>query len=173
MDAQAGLGSSLLALGVTGSRDQVKKQESLLTLASFHLKLASSLVSTKHKADSEGVSISDDSEIKDVSLEMKEMENDKQVHHSTHAAIFHNLALAYIALGDVTGQSVPLLLRAAAIHRQLDPEELFWNLPNELMHVVEEKAWLLGAKSKGNKMKKKRRVPFVPESFTFDEMIDI
>lgn len=100
--------------------------------------------------------------------------------YAAHAAILHNLALAYIALGD-SNSSTPLLLRAAAIHRQMDTSsneqniKLLWNLPNQVLQLVEERAWLLGAKKSlmaGRKQKKKRRIPFVPEGFTLDEMVD-
>ena len=43
-----------------------------------------------------------------------------------------------------------------------------------MLHLVEEKAWLLGVKSAAADVgkKKKRRIPFVPESFTLDDMVD-
>ena len=93
-------------------------------------------------------------------------------HDVAHAAILHNLALAYIALGD-SNSSTPLLLRAAAIQRQIraSTEVLYWNLPHAILEMVEEKAWLVGAKiRRGEKQKRRRRIPFVPDTFTFEEM---
>jgi hypothetical protein len=152
----------------------VNEQTSLLTLATFHLKLASSLCSHSYKQGTGTTKDLPASDDVDISNSVPNMEHPN---HVAHAAILHNLALAYIALGD-SNSSTPLLLRAAAIHRQLLPSkqnELLWNLPNEVLQLVEEKAWLLGAKAaageKKKKPKKKRRIPFVPESFTFDEMV--
>ena len=174
LEAQAGLGTSILAQGIlyngnnqTSIKDKPETQVSLLTLATFHLKLASSLCSSRHKpTGNEELVTANDIDIQS---------SDHSVggtNYVAHAAILHNLALAYIALGD-SNSSTPLLLRAAAIQRQLDSNDqgvLLWNLPNQLLQVVEEKAWLLGAKTVGKKQKRKRRIPFVPETFTFDEM---
>lgn len=155
----------------TAVKSDSNQQTTLLTLAAFHLKLASSLCVAHHKQFSDGEDLA-----KTVSSTAIESN-----HNVAHAAILHNLALAYIALGD-SNSSTPVLLRAAAIHRgMIEPSTeknnnifLLWNLPNNVLHVMEEKAWLLGVKSAAADVgkKKKRRIPFVPESFTLDDMVD-
>lgn len=182
LEAQAGLGTSVLAQGLlnanhTSDLDNYREaQVSLITLATFHLKLASSLCSGPHGGVGRVVDKLHKSSVvpvESVSIETQEIGPDEQLRHSTNAAILHNLALAYIALGD-SSSSVPLLLRAAAIQRQVEPQRnaFYWNLPDKVLQLMEEKAWLLGAKSKRKNQKKKRRIPFVPETLTFDEMLD-
>jgi hypothetical protein len=180
LEAHAGLGTSVLAQGLLNanhsSAANKEEQVSLLKLASFHLKLASSLCSASRGRVGRAVNellISDEVPAEDVVIKGKEIDRDKQLSPSTHVAILHNLALAYIALGD-SNSSVTLLLRAAAIRREIQRQDdvAYWNLPDKVLQLMEEKAWLIGAKSERKKQKKKRRIPFVPETFTFDEMLD-
>jgi len=81
---------------------------------------------------------------------------------ATLAAVLHNLAIAYIALGD-NKNSIPILLRAAALRRkQSNDTKLYWNAPNEVLQLAEEKAMLIAAKTKKPEkaQKKEKRVPF-------------
>ena len=163
LEAQAGLGTSTLARGIlyiSNNSTASDEQASLLKMATFHLKLASLLCSNEHKpvdTSFEELVASDD----DVDIKSKNLNHPNLI---AHAAILHNLALAYIAMGD-SNSSTPLLLRAAAIHRQINTSEQnaqSWNLPHEVLHLLEEKAWLLGAKSSAAGTKqKKRRIPFL------------
>jgi len=132
--------------------NQTDEQVALLTQATFHLKLASSLCSSQYK---------------------KIDEDTDESTTVTHAAILHNLALAYIAIGDFNS-SLHLLLQATAIHRQVDSSKqaLLWNLPNQVLQVVEEKALLLGAKTAGKNGRKKKRIPFVPEILSVEDMVE-
>ncbi|KAL3779029.1 hypothetical protein HJC23_011468 [Cyclotella cryptica] len=181
LGAQAGLGTALLAQVLLNANypsdsSSIETQVSLLTLATFHLKSASSLCSAPHGLGGRVVDelhISSVVPVEGISIKTEDIGRGKELRHSTHAAVLHNLALAYIALGD-SHSSVSLLLRAAAIQRQVEPQRnaLYWNLPDKILLLMEEKARLLGAKSEGNKQNKKRRIPFVPETFTFDEMLD-
>ncbi len=94
---------------------------------------------------------------------MPESNNDENA--ASHAAILHNLALAYLAVGD-TDSSVPLLLRSAALYRDHSIEtKPYWNAPSDVLQAAEEKAMLTAAKpkiSEPNERKKKRRIPFLP-----------
>ncbi|KAL7481819.1 hypothetical protein ACHAW6_007493 [Cyclotella cf. meneghiniana] len=165
LDAHAGLGSSVLAQGLLNSYPSSaasqEAQVSLLKLATFHLKLASSLCSASRGRVGRVLNellISDEVPAEDAIIKGKEIERDKQLSLLTHVSVLHNLALAYVALGD-SNSSVTLLLRAAAIQ-------------HNVLQLMEEKACLIGAKSERKKQKKKRRIPFVPETCTFDEMLD-
>ena len=94
----------------------------------------------------------------------------------SHAAILHNLALAYLAVGD-RKNAVPVLLQAAAIGRELTSLDTkpYWNVPNEILMAVEERALLFSARpnvkedeeveesnEEEKKRKMKRRMPFMP-----------
>lgn len=165
LEAQAGLGTSTLARGIlynSNNSTASDEQASLLKMATFHLKLASLLCSNEHKPVDTSVEELVASDDDDVDIKSKNLNHPNLI---AHAAILHNLALAYIALGD-SNSSTPLLLRAAAIHRQINSSEQnaqSWNLPHQVLQLLEEKAWLLGAKSSaaGTKQKKKRRIPFL------------
>ncbi|KAL9185547.1 hypothetical protein ACHAXT_003324 [Thalassiosira profunda] len=145
LDVRAGLGTSLLIKGIfhidEGGSDAVEAnddtQQRLLTLATYHLKVASTFSSKTQQAE---VAVKNRS--------------------STHAAVLHNLALGYLALGD-TKNSVPVLLRAAALRREQDSEEKpYWNAPSEILQLAEEKALLLGAKSKVPAKPQEKKRPF-------------
>jgi len=174
-------------------------------LAKFHLKVASSLCSGSkvpwnnddnpdgqtrfprfsgfHRRQRANPSHSNRSETESASSSRKNRS------HVYGAAILHNLALAYIALGD-SNSSVPVLLRAAALRREITYEDLlieghdhandgsvmiirpYWNMPEEVLLATEEKALLMAAKTKTVKREKKRRIPFlsISEDFNFEEM---
>jgi tetratricopeptide (TPR) repeat protein len=84
----------------------------------------------------------------------------------SHAAILHNLALAYTALGDYES-AVPILLRATSSgHEHFATTKPYWNVPGQLLQIMEMRAMLIGAtvskKKSNNKMSKKKRIPFLP-----------
>ena len=212
-NAQAGLGTCLLLQGVfyntnndkdasndeegtnmeNGGDAQAEKTEegkqveqvALLTLATHHLKVASSLCSSLSSTESK---VKGDSDI-----------NTAASSNNNNAAILHNLALAYLALGE-TNSSIPVLLKAAALRRvvlmmmptQPNPNSnsepmatemtngrLNWNAPMEVLQLVEEKALLVGAKLKskrgsvgvGGRAGKRRRIPFVRAGFDLEELM--
>jgi len=205
VDTQAGLGTCLLLQAIFGNLRDESDQTSLLTLAKFHLKVASSLCSGSkvpwnnddnpdgqtrfprfsgfHRRQRANPSHSNRSETESASSSRKSRS------HVYGAAILHNLALAYIALGD-SNSSVPVLLRAAALRREITYEDLlieghdhandgsvmiirpYWNMPEEVLLATEEKALLMAAKTKTVKREKKRRIPFlsISEDFNFEEM---
>lgn len=205
MDVQAGLGTSLLVQGVfhdEKSKSNLKDEEgarvSLLTLATFHLKVASSLCASSRginadivsdgtvvhakpldndvlsrltsstRIEAEGGNAESRLPNKDLPLVQSPMFSSNA---ASNAAILHNLALAYLALGD-TNSSIPLLLRAAALRREYPiVTNLHWNVPEEVLQVVEEKALLIGAKTKKEKRTNRRRIPFVPDDFTADDLM--
>lgn len=175
LDVQAGLGTSLLVQGIflnankkspTIAEDE--EQISLLKLATFHLKVASSLCTTsrgpilqpRKKAELDTPSNTDvlsTTAPKEESSDQKNIatKGGKQQNQNveSNAAILHNLALAYIAMGE-TNSSVPALLRA---------NNIYWNIPEDLLQQTEEKALLMGAKTKRVKQSKKRRIPFIQD----------
>ncbi len=172
-----------------------------MTLATFHLKVASSLCSGSK------VTLNNDGKADGLSRFPRFSGHDRRKQanasqstssgrgstptprqsHVYGAAILHNLALAYIALGD-SNSSVPVLLRAAALRRETVHDDYFdghisshsrivimrpyWNMPEEVLLATEEKALLMAAKTKPVKREKKRRIPFlsIPEDFNFEEM---
>lgn len=142
---RAGLGTSLLILGV------MQEEESLLKLAMFHLKAAYSLCQ-KGAADVQLQSL---------------FQSDAS---AMSAAILHNLALANISLGDDIS-SVSLLLRAAAMRRERSGQSahLFWNSPDEVLLTIEQQAVLLGARRTRSQKKKKSKIPFLSNRFVVDE----
>lgn len=157
-DVKAGLGTSLLIQGIfyqeirEGVDDNV--QSTLFSLAAHHLKLASLLCSSTPKGAAESGSGAPNS------MSRLAKVNDKNA--ASHAAILHNLALSYVALGD-SASSVPILLRAAAMGRDdLFSTKPYWNVPNDVLQAAEEKALLIAAtkRSRGTK-RRSRRVPFV------------
>eukprot|EP00970_Alexandrium_tamarense_P014708 scaffold4296_cov144-Alexandrium_tamarense.AAC.2 len=145
-----------------------EEQISLLKLATFHLKVASSLCTTsrgpilqpRKKAELDTPSNTDvlsTTAPKEESSDQKNIatKGGKQLNQNaeSNAAILHNLALAYIAMGE-TNSSVPALLRAASLRRQSDTpptNNIYWNIPEDLLQQTEEKALLMGAKTKRGK----------------------
>jgi hypothetical protein len=64
---------------------------------------------------------------------------------TSQAAILHNLALAYTALRDY-GSAVPILLRATSSGREhFATTKPYWNVPGELLQIMEMRALLIGA----------------------------
>ena len=143
-DVRAGLGTSLLIQGIfyeeiishEGGEKDDNVKTSLLSLAAHYLTLALSI-------------------------------SDATVSESTsHAAILHNLALAYTAQGDF-GSAVPiLLLRTTSCGREhFATTKPYWNVPGDLLQKMEKKALVIGAavpKKSNNKKSKKMRIPFLP-----------
>lgn len=89
---------------------------------------------------------------------------------ASHAAIFHNLALAYLAVGD-TDSSVLFLLRAAAIrreHHSRNESKPYWNAPDDVLQAAEVTALLVAAKPNWALPTKQRgkRIPFLPQRTT-------
>ena len=99
---------------------------------------------------------------------------------ASHAAILHNLALAYLAVGD-TDSSVLFLLRAAAIRREqhsrsssntssssTNDTKPYWNAPDDVLQAAEVEALLVAAKPNWSlRMKQKgKRTPFLPYRIT-------
>lgn len=172
---RAGLGTSLLIQGIfhnesEGSGEEEgagDAQQSLLTLATYHLKVASSLFSTTTPHQSSTVETTGGNDDDVAAVSNRERANKAAVIDETsasNAAILHNLALCYIAQGDNTN-SVPILLKAAALRRESNVDtKMYWNAPNGVLQLAEEKALLLAGKKKkssGQPEKvKKRRMPF-------------
>ena len=130
-------GTSLLIQGIfrnEKSESGVNETDALnlLELASYHLKVASSLYSALYHAPA-----------------------------GATAAILHNLALTSIALGD-NKNAVSILMRAATLRQgNYTDTKLYWNAPHEVLQAVEEKAPLLAAKiKKPGKTTTKKRIPF-------------
>jgi len=143
---RAGLGTSLLILGV------MKEDESVVKLAMFHLKAASSLCQ-KGAVEAQPQSI---------------FQSDAS---AMSAAILHNLALASISLGDDVS-SVALLLRAGAIRREDSAHSvnLFWNCSHGALLTIEQQAALMGAKrTRRQKKKTKSKIPFLSDRFAVKE----
>ena len=163
-DVRAGLGTSLLIQGIfnsdTNEISPADSQASLLALATYHLKVASSLYSSSNVE-----ARSKDNIATDLSPALSRMiESNGDNNAASHAAALHNLALAYLAVGD-TDSSVPVLLRSAALYRDHSIKgKLYWNAPSDVLQAAEEKAMLIAAKpriSEPNE-RKKRRIPFLP-----------
>lgn len=193
LDVQAGLGTCLLLQGVfynsieaSDSKDEESAQMSLLTLATFHLKVASSLCSgsrgsADHAADTvELPNLPPSAALKNhnkkkgdpTHLSAGTESNSSMPNAAYNAVILHNLALAYIALGD-TNSSVPVLLRAAALRRESSVDtnaRPYWNVRDDVLLATEEKALLMGAKTKRGRIAKKRRIPFLSDDFNFEEL---
>jgi hypothetical protein len=145
-NVRAGLGTSLLILGV------MKEDESVVKLAMFHLKAASSLCQ-KGAVEAQPQSI---------------FQSDAS---AMSAAILHNLALASISLGDDVS-SVALLLRAGAIRREDSGHSmnLFWNCSHDALLTIEQQAALMGAKrTRRQKKKTKSKIPFLSDRFAVKE----
>ncbi|KAK1740722.1 hypothetical protein QTG54_008817 [Skeletonema marinoi] len=145
-NVRAGLGTSLLILGV------MKEDESVVKLAMFHLKAASSLCQ-KGAVEAQPQSI---------------FQSDAS---AMSAAILHNLALASISLGDDVS-SVALLLRAGAIRREDSAHSvnLFWNCSHGALLTIEQQAALMGAKrTRRQKKKTKSKIPFLSDRFAVKE----
>lgn len=142
--------------------DDDDTQHSLLTLATYHLKVASSLFSASQPVT---VTSGESKTSSPAAISKKTRTSLNDETSASNAAILHNLALAYIALGDNTN-SVPVLLRAAALRRELSSSsnsadgKMYWNAPHEVLQLAEEKALLLAAKTKKPEKEKKRRIPF-------------
>ena len=185
-DVRAGLGTALLIQGIFHHDEEESRRS--LSLATYHLKVASSLCSSSSRLDKMDTG-TNDSGMAPTSLSSRLTKVDDG-NTASHAAILHNLALAYMAAGDMHN-SVPLLLRSSAIRREHTihaDTQPYWNVPNDVLMAVEERAVLVAA-SRSNKpelgspnnMKKKRRrrsrIPFMPffrdHDFTVEEMIGI
>ena len=185
-DVRAGLGTALLIQGIFHHDEEESRRS--LSLATYHLKVASSLCSSSSRLDKMDTG-TNDSGMAPTSLSSRLTKVDDG-NTASHAAILHNLALAYMAAGDMHN-SVPLLLRSSAIRREHTihaDTQPYWNVPNDVLMAVEERAVLIAA-SRSNKpelgspnnMKKKRRrrsrIPFMPffrdHDFTVEEMIGI
>ena len=185
-DVRAGLGTALLIQGIFHHDEEESRRS--LALATYHLKVASSLCSSSSRLDKMDTG-TNDSGMAPTSLSSRLTKVDDG-NTASHAAILHNLALAYMAAGDMHN-SVPLLLRSSAIRREHTihtDTQPYWNVPNDVLMAVEERAVLVAA-SRSNKpelgspnnMKKKRRrrsrIPFMPffrdHDFTVEEMIGI
>ncbi|KAL7497791.1 hypothetical protein ACHAWT_010208 [Skeletonema menzelii] len=147
-NVRAGLGTSLLILGI------MKEDESLLKLATFHLKAASSLCQ-KGAVEGQPQSI---------------FQSDIT---AMNVAILHNLALANVSLGDDVS-SVSLLLRATAIRREAPSRSLdvFWNCSPDALLTIEQQAVLMGAKRTIRKKKTESKIPFLPDRFHAKEATD-
>jgi hypothetical protein len=160
-DVRAGLGTSLLMQGIfyqeirEGVDDNV--QNSLLSLASHHLKLASLLSTSSSSGDDGSISLGTDNA-------MSRLTNVNYENAASHAAILHNLGLSYVAMGDFAN-SVPILLRSAAMRREHTASaKPYWNVPNDVLQAAEEMALLIAAAPKKEiieKKSKRRRIPFV------------
>jgi hypothetical protein len=133
-------------------------QSSLLSLATYHLKVAASLSSLP-----QSVAVGSERDVVTASYGVSKSEDENA---ASLAAILHNLALAYLAVGD-TDSSVLFLLRAAAIrrdHTRSNDIKPYWNAPNDMLKTAEVEAllvaakpnWPLPAKQKG------KRTPFLP-----------
>ena len=184
-DVRAGLGTALLIQGIFHHDEEESRRS--LSLATYHLKVASSLCSSSSRLDKMDTG-TNDSGMAPTSLSSRLTKVDDG-NAASHAAILHNLALAYMAAGDMHN-SVPLLLRSSAIRREHTihaDTQPYWNVPNDVLMAVEERAVLVAA-SRSNKpelgspnnMKKRRRrsrIPFMPffrdHDFTVEEMIGI
>ena len=185
-DVRAGLGTALLIQGIFHHDEEESRRS--LSLATYHLKVASSLCSSSSRLDKMDTG-TNDSGMAPTSLSSRLTKVDDG-NTASHAAILHNLALAYMAAGDMHN-SVPLLLRSSAIRREHTihaDTQPYWNVPNDVLMAVEERAVLVAA-SRSNKpelgspnnMKKNRRrrsrIPFMPffrdHDFTVEEMIGI
>ena len=145
-NVRAGLGTSLLVLGI------MQEDDSVVKLATFYLKAASSLCQ-KGAEEVQPHSILFQSDASAMS-----------------AAILHNLALANIYMGDDVS-SVSLLLRASAIRRELSSHSvnLFWNCPDDVLLTIEQRAVLMGAKRTRSQKKKKSKIPFLSDRFAVKE----
>jgi len=175
-DVRAGLGTSLLIQGIfenDGSDSAKIVAQPLLSLASYHLKVASSLCASSHDAAVGNGNLGTPIDTAPALSRLTTSEDDEN--SASQAAILHNLALAYLALGDTDG-SIPFLLRAAAICREYPTDmKPYWNAPNSVLRAAEEKALLLAVKLKSSgPVEKKRRIPFLPSfSLNVEEMVGI
>ena len=189
LDVRAGLGTALLIQGIFGSSsrdshhddaDDEQRDKSIesrirsLSLAAYHLKVASSLCTTSSNVNNHhrGETDPDDDDMTPTAIPTRHKLHD--VNAVSHAAILHNLALAYLAVGD-RKNAVPVLLQAAAIGRELHSLDTkpYWNVPNEILMAMEERALLFSARpnikedeeveeSNEEEKKRKRRMPFMP-----------
>ena len=191
LDVRAGLGTALLIQGIFGSSsrdshhddaDDEQRDKSIesrirsLSLAAYHLKVASSLCTTSSNNNDHhhhhGETDPDDDDMTPTAIPTRHKLHD--VNAVSHAAILHNLALAYLAVGD-RKNAVPVLLQAAAIGRELTSLDTkpYWNVPNEILMAMEERALLFSARPKEEdeeveesneeeKKRKRRRMPFMP-----------
>lgn len=170
-DVRAGLGTSLLIRGIFNSDDDDGRH--WLSLAAYHLKIASSLCSSaaeqRHSiydnsatvvegggaASSSNVDTISPISYRSTSSSSGSTTNDDINSNaaSTHAAILHNLALANLALGEDVASAVPILLRAAALGRRAHDypsimrTKPYWNAPHDVLYAVEERALLIAAKN--------------------------
>ena len=161
---RAGLGTSLLLQGIfhkgdesTNTKAKSPMQSSLLSLATYHLKVAASLSSSP-----QSVAVGSGRDVVTGSYGVSKSDDENA---ASLAAIFHNLALAYLAVGD-TDSSVLFLLRAAAIRRDHTSNDIkpYWNAPNDMLKTAEIEALLLAAKPNWPipAKQKGKRTPFLP-----------
>lgn len=137
-------------------------QSSLLSLATYHLKVAASLSSSPQSV---GVGLG-----RDVAIARHGTTKSEDEHASYHAAILHNLALAYLAVGD-SDSSVLFLLQAAAIRRDNsrgNDTKPYWNAPDDVLKAAELKTLLVAAKPNWSLPTKQKgtRTPFLPQRAT-------
>ncbi len=162
---RAGLGTCLLIQGIFYQGDKSANtkamsptQSSLLSLATYHLKVAASLSSSP-----QSVAVGSGRDIIKASYGVSKSDDENA---ASLAAILHNLALAYTAVGD-TDSSVLFLLRAAAIrrdHTRSNDIKPYWNAPNDMLKAAEVKALLVAANPNWPlpAIQKGSRTPFLP-----------
>lgn len=183
-DVRAGLGTCLLIQGIFHQDDKSTKtsnnakspvQSSLLSLATYHLKVASSLSSSPQSVLATTTSGSGRADI----ISRYGVTKSDDDNAASHAAILHNLALAYLAVGD-TDSSVLFLLRAAAIRREqhsrssstssssTNDTKPYWNAPDDVLQAAEVEALLVAAKPNWSlpEKQKGKRTPFLPYRIT-------
>ena len=185
-DVRAGLGTALLIQGIFHHDEEESRRS--LSLATYHLNVASSLCSSSSRLDKVNTDMNSDMTPTSLSSRLTKIDDGNA---ASHAAILHNLALAYMAAGDMHN-SVPLLLRSSAIRREHTihtDTQPYWSVPNDVLMAVEERAVLiassrsnipeLGGPNNMNKRRRRRRsrIPFMPffrdHDFTVEEMIGI
>jgi len=173
-DIRGGLGTALLFQGIF--HDDIEESRRLLSLATYHLKVASSLCSTSSRVDDMETAATADILTPVPSRQSEELANQNSI---SHTAILHNLALAYLATGNMKG-AVPILLQSAAMNRErslvgAESTKPYWNVPNDVLQLVEERALLISARPQleSNKKRKRKRIPFMSMPFDTEQMLDM
>jgi len=172
-DIRGGLGTALLFQGIF--HDDIEESRRLLSLATYHLKVASSLCSTSSRVDDMETAAAD------ILTPVPSRLSEEVINQNSisHTAILHNLALAYLAMGNMKG-AVPILLQSAAVKREhsllgTESNKPYWNVPNDVLQLVEERALLISARPQleHSKKKKRKRIPFMSMPFDTEQMLDI
>jgi len=173
-DIRGGLGTALLFQGIF--HDDIEESRRLLSLATYHLKVASSLCSTSSRVVDMETAATADILTPVPSRLSEELANQNSI---SHTAILHNLALAYLATGNMKG-AVPILLQSAAMKREhslvgTESYKPYWNVPNDVLQLVEERALLISARPQleSNNKKKRKRIPFMSMPFDTEQMLDM